>query len=112
MDQVAPYAPRYPTAFAQWLSAIAFSLARPIEIAVSGDPAADDVRAHLALVRSGFRPFAVIAVGSPQDSAVPLLHDRPQRDGRATAYVCRNFACRAPVTEPAELAALLSADPT
>jgi uncharacterized protein YyaL (SSP411 family) len=40
-------------------------------------------------------------------SAVPLLADRPQLDGKATAYVCQNFACTMPVTEPGKLAAQL-----
>ena len=31
----------------------------------------------------------------------------PMKDGRATAYVCRDYACRLPVHEPAEMAALL-----
>jgi uncharacterized protein YyaL (SSP411 family) len=28
-------------------------------------------------------------------------------DGRAAAYVCRDFVCQLPVSEPAELAELL-----
>jgi len=28
-------------------------------------------------------------------------------DGRATAYVCRNFSCRQPTTDPAEMMAWL-----
>jgi uncharacterized protein YyaL (SSP411 family) len=44
----------------------------------------------------------------PDASAIPLLHDRIARDGRATAYVCQGFACRQPVTETAELEAQLS----
>jgi uncharacterized protein YyaL (SSP411 family) len=29
-------------------------------------------------------------------------------DGRATAYLCENFACQAPVTTPEQLRALLT----
>ena len=38
---------------------------------------------------------------------LPLLRDRRMVDGRPTAYVCQNFACRLPVTDPEALAAQL-----
>ena len=104
---VAPSA-RYPTAFAEWLNAITFSLSEPVEIALSGKPDATDFTALLAAVRSAYRPFSVVAGGSADSTAVPLLGDRPQRDGRATAYVCRHFACQLPVTRPEDLLAQLA----
>jgi uncharacterized protein YyaL (SSP411 family) len=103
---VTAYARRYPTAFAQWLNALAFATGDAIEIAIAGDPGSPDAQALLSVVREGYRPLSVLAAGSAQ--SVPLLDDRPMRDGRATAYVCRDFACRAPVTEPADLAAQLT----
>jgi uncharacterized protein len=104
---VAP-AQRHPTAFAQWLNAISFTLVDPIEIAISGDPEAADAVALVAVAREQYRPFAVVAAGASKSTSVPLLVDRPQRDGLATAYVCRQFACRAPVVEPADLASQLA----
>ena len=41
---------------------------------------------------------SVIMVGEPDQPGFALLADRPLRDGRATAYVCRGFVCRLPVT--------------
>ncbi len=58
---------------------------------------------HVA--RAEFRPYMVLAGGAPD--GVPLLAGRTPVDGRPAAYVCQDFACRRPVTEPAELAALL-----
>ncbi|MGH2466879.1 MAG: thioredoxin domain-containing protein, partial [Candidatus Limnocylindrales bacterium] len=100
----------YPTAFAQWLTAIDLA-ARPIdEVAIVGAPEDPGTAALLDVVRDGFRPRVVVAWATPEAaarSAVALLHERPQRDGRATAYVCRGFACQAPVTAPADLAGQL-----
>ena len=45
--------------------------------------------------------------GSGDAAAIPLLEGREPVDGRAAAYVCERFACKAPVTAAAELEALL-----
>jgi uncharacterized protein YyaL (SSP411 family) len=104
MRGITSVAYRYPTAFAHWLGAIQFALGPVDEVAIVGDGPA-----LLATVNRTFRPLVVLA-GAPASaqSQVPLLADRPLRDGAATAYVCRGFACRQPVTEPADLEAQLS----
>ena len=50
---------------------------------------------------------AVAAATEPGSTAVPLLGGRALIDGRPTAYLCRDFACRLPVTDPAALLAQL-----
>jgi uncharacterized protein len=109
---VTTFAHRYPTAFAQWLSAVAVELEGMTELAIVGQPAAADTKALLGVVRGEYRPFVEVAVANDarqaNESAIPLLHDRVSRDGRATAYVCRAFACRTPTTEPADLASQLA----
>ena len=104
---VTAFASRYPTGFANWLSAIDFALADVIEIAVVGEPGIPDVERLLSRVREGYRPNQVVAVGDPESSVVPLLGGRVAIANKATAFVCRNFACRQPVTEPEALAAQL-----
>ena len=59
-----------------------------------------------APTRTGFRPHLVVACrADPGASAIELLGSRFQLDGRPTAFVCRDFACRQPVHEPEALAA-------
>jgi uncharacterized protein YyaL (SSP411 family) len=104
-----PMLSQYPLGFGQWLQALAYALSKPHEIAIIGDPEAPDTRALLNAVRNGYQPFQVVALGAPtaQPPIVLLLRDRGLVDGRATVYVCRDFACQAPVTEPGALADLL-----
>jgi uncharacterized protein YyaL (SSP411 family) len=106
LQSVQPILARYPTGFAQWLNALAFTLSKPKEIAIVGEPGRGDVNEMLAVVRSAYRPFQVTAVGG-EDSAVPLLAGRKQLGGKATAYVCENFTCRQPVSEVEKLRELL-----
>jgi hypothetical protein len=80
-----------------------------------GDVNAPDTKVLLAVCRRGYRPHQVVAVGmrgvsepaGTSGAIVPLLRGRHQVGGRATAYVCRDFTCRQPVTQPSELEELL-----
>ncbi len=87
-----------PGFFAWALCGIDLWLSAPREIAVVGDDDAPDARAALA----PFQPRTVVAVGPSDD--VPLLTGKDLVDGRTAVYVCERFACRAPVTEPEEVA--------
>jgi hypothetical protein len=95
---------RYPLGFAQWLVGLRYALAHPREIAVVGDTASTETQALLK-VRDGFRPHQIVAAGTEAD--VPLLQDREQVKGQATAYVCIDHTCKPPVTEREALKALL-----
>ena len=101
---VAPFLARYPTAFAQWLQAADLALAPVAEVAIVGDPAEVVTPALLEVAQGGYHPSRVVALApdaaAAGASAVPLLHDRTLLHGRPTAYVCRGFTCRLPVTDP------------
>jgi uncharacterized protein YyaL (SSP411 family) len=98
---------RFPSGFGRLLCAADFALAQPQEVAIVGDAAREDTRALIEVLRERYRPYAVVALLHPADSEAPqltpLLEGRAMIDGMATAYVCRNFACRLPVAEPGAL---------
>jgi uncharacterized protein YyaL (SSP411 family) len=98
-----PLVDRYPQAFGHLLRAIDFYLAPVREVAIVGPPPEAD--ALVRVVRAQYRPHLVLAGG--RADGVPLLEGREPVDGHAAAYVCEHFACRAPVTNPEELAAAL-----
>jgi hypothetical protein len=107
---VVPFVARYPTGFAQWLSAMDLALAQVVEIAIVGAPDDPAKAALLAEARRGLRPNQVVAVAAdPMVSVVPLLLDRIALDGRPTAYVCADFVCRLPVTDASALRVQLDA---
>jgi uncharacterized protein YyaL (SSP411 family) len=89
---------RAPGFFAWMLCGLDLWLSPPQEIAIAGDVDAPVARAAL----EPFRPNAVVAVGPSDD--VPLLAGKGLVDGKPAVYVCERFSCRAPVTEPEEVA--------
>jgi uncharacterized protein YyaL (SSP411 family) len=99
---LAPIVGRHPHGFGHALQALDFHLAEVREIAVVGE----DAGALLRAVQGAYRPHVVLAAG--EADGVPLLQGRHPIDGRAAAYVCEHFSCRAPVTEPDELTAALA----
>ncbi len=95
-----------PLGFAQWLCALDFALGQPKEIAIIG--AGTGAESLIDVVQREYRPNQVIAVARHAgESPIPLLQGRAQINGRATAYVCRNFSCQMPVNDPDALAGQL-----
>ena len=94
---LATQAPR----FAGWsLAAAEAMLAGPSEVAVVGKPGPQRDGLHRAAL--SLPQPAVVVAGAP-GLALPLFEDRAEVDGKPAAYVCRDFVCSLPVTDPADL---------
>jgi uncharacterized protein YyaL (SSP411 family) len=104
---------RYPSGFGRFLCAHDFNIGPVVEVALLAASAAS-LEPLAAEVFGRFIPNRVVAgaigADAPSDADVPLLEGRVAIDGRATAFVCRNYACQLPVTEPAALAQQLVGD--
>ncbi|MFF8992772.1 thioredoxin domain-containing protein [Streptomyces sp. NPDC014983] len=101
--------PRVPRFIGWGLAAAEALLDGPREVAVVGPSLTD--AATTALHRTallGTAPGAVVAVGTPDSEEFPLLADRPLVSGAPAAYVCRNFTCDAPTTDPDRLRTALT----
>ena len=85
-----------PHAVPQMLCALDFYLAKPKQIILTGpDPAL------LRVIRDRYLPNKIVMMAGEQNEP------RPKVDGKATAYVCVNFACQLPTNDPATLTKLL-----
>ncbi len=94
------------------LNTLDFYLRQPQEIVLIGDPAAADTQALLRAIRTTYLPNKTLVQLDPQHldaaiDALPLLRDlltgKTQAGGNATVYVCHNFTCSLPITDPVAL---------
>jgi uncharacterized protein len=103
---VAPALERQPSAFGRMLSAADRLLGEPVDVVVAAvdpvDPGAAELRT--AAVRP-FVPDLVLATLVPDapHAAWPLFVGKVARQGRATAYACRGYACDEPTHDPVRL---------
>ncbi|MQG69743.1 MAG: thioredoxin domain-containing protein [SAR202 cluster bacterium] len=97
----------HPTAVGHWLCVLDFHLSRPKEIAIIGRQEADDTRKLAETVFGVYLPNRVLVSADPDVAErleSPLTSDRPMVDNKAAAYVCENYICHLPVTDPNRLA--------
>jgi hypothetical protein len=87
-----PIATRHPTAFGHLLVAVDLAARGVDEVVVTGDR-----RDLVEVAQRMFLPCAVLAWGEPYDS--PLWAGRDE----GAAYVCRNYACQLPASDPGTL---------
>ncbi len=101
-----------PTAMTKMLCAADFLLRPPLEVALAGLKDSEAVEALARTVHSHFAPNKILACtdgdGSGERGAIeaeiPLLKDKELVDGQPAAYLCKDFTCSEPITEPRVLA--------
>ncbi|XP_053367926.1 spermatogenesis-associated protein 20 [Clarias gariepinus] len=82
------------------------------QIIICGQPDAEDTANLIACVNSLFLPYKVLILADGNTEGIlykklPVLTSLIQQEGKATAYVCKDFTCALPVTCPQELRRLL-----
>ena len=98
-----------PNSSERLLCALDFYYSKPKEIALAAHQQ-QDLDEMVKTVYSKYLPNKVVIASTGQaggDQEVPLVKDKIAIDGKATAYVCENYVCKAPVQEASELASLL-----
>jgi uncharacterized protein len=107
LDELAGGMEKVPSGFGRLLCALDLSISETREVAIVGDPEAQDTRVLLETVYAGYLPNKIVVGRGPDDDEagglIPILAQRPARDGKATAYVCVHYACQTPTTDPEEL---------
>lgn len=115
---LAPASARQPDAFGHLLQALALYHSGPVELAIVTPSDSDesgaldqDGAALVAVARERFRPGLVIAAAPEGSESPAVMAGRPTVGGRTAAYLCRQFACDAPITEAEELRTALAGTP-
>ncbi len=87
---------------------------KPGQIVIAGQPGADDTRALLAVVRKHAHDGQVVMLADGT-AGQKFLADHVEfyqaiapLEGKATAFVCENFVCNLPTSDPAKLRELLA----
>ena len=107
----------HPGAMAQMLVALDFSLSKPVQIVIAGDPASPETRAMLREAHALFLPHRIILAadgGAGQAflaGHVEFIKDMKPLNGKATAYVCHDYACQQPTNDLEVLRQQLTASP-
>ena len=106
-------AARLPSAHTQLMAALQRGAGASLEIVIAGNPGAGDTNALIATVREVYLPQASVMLVPPGQPGAAIRKLAPFAEGyvpvedQAAAYVCRNFECQLPTTDPKKLAKLL-----
>ena len=102
-----------PDAVPALASALDFRLAQTKQILIAGDPMSQDTRELLRLVNARFLPNKILlladgAAGQQQLARwLPFVAGARRMKDHATAYVCENYICKLPTSDPDLMGRLL-----
>jgi uncharacterized protein len=113
IDAFAGTLSHFPSAMPQILVALDYALSKPRQIVIAGTKDAPETKALFGEVHRHFLPKTVLFLADGAEGQKYLgekneaIRAMSSIDGKPAAYVCENFTCKAPVTDPKQLAALL-----
>jgi len=113
IDAFATTLSHFPSAMPQMLVALDYLLTKPRQIVIAGKKDAPETKALLKEVHRHFLPKAILMMVDGSEGQKYLgqkneaIRAMSPVDGKPAAYVCENFTCKAPVTDPKRLADLL-----
>ncbi len=101
-----------PIAMPRMLAAMDLAAAPPNHVVIAGDPEAADTRMLIREFDRRFLPRELLLVVPPGargkwERLAPFAAALTPVGGAATAYICTNYACRLPVTDPEAFAEML-----
>jgi uncharacterized protein YyaL (SSP411 family) len=94
-----------PGSMPEMLAAVDFSLSKPKEIVIAGDPRAEDTKELLKTVHALYLPDKILLLADGADgqrfleSNLEFLKELKPLEGKATAYICEDYACRLPTSD-------------
>jgi uncharacterized protein YyaL (SSP411 family) len=103
-----------PTAFTQFLCGLDFAIGPASEVIIAGKMDHSDTQTLLRNLRKSFVPNKIVVfrpeIPAPPDieTIAPFVQSHSSINGRATAYVCTNFACSLPTNDPKQMMELLN----
>ena len=110
----APFVSQQPSAHTALLAALELAVSPSQELVIAGDRTASETRAFLDVVRSGYRPNLVVLQHGHDNGdngllaqLAPFVAGQTTVEGKPAAYLCRDFACQMPATDPDELRIML-----
>jgi uncharacterized protein YyaL (SSP411 family) len=113
IDAFATTLSHFPSAMPQILVALDYSLCKPRQIVIAGKKDAPETQALFKAVHRPFLPKTILLLADGAEGQNYLgekneaIRAMSMVEGKPAAYVCENFTCKAPVTEPKQLAKLL-----
>jgi uncharacterized protein len=113
IDAFATTLSHFPSAMPQMLVTLDYSLGKPRQIVVAGKKDAPETKALLKEVHRHFLPKTILLLADGGEGQKYLgekneaIRAMSLVEGKSAAYVCENFTCKAPVTDPEQLSELL-----
>lgn len=100
---------RYPNGYAMFMHAFLLALGPSREIVIAGHPEDERTQEMIRILRGRFLPQTTVILhpagpeGEAARALMPVIADKTIIEGLPAVYLCENFACKAPITDPERL---------